>query len=426
MKNVMLVWALLWLPCAQAQASSNHSIAPGPMSLEQAWQLAEQNNLALKAARVELLAAEGRSEDARALLWNNPELFGEGTHRTIPQPELTSPTVREWKAGISQPFEIAGQQGYRRAAAREEVAAARYRVDETVRQVRADVERRFVQVLSLQSRIANERSALQLIESTATFAGKRVEAGEDNRLDANFAQVEAGRARSQLAALEDQLLQARAELGEIIQWPYGALPEAFGELEARTAPGSLEAFLIRAGERAHLRALQARENAASNRLDLERAARFPDVTLGLAVAREGPNEFRENVTTLTVSVPLPLFKRNAGNIAQARADLAKSQAERQAGERDIPAAVRTLWLRNQGLEARVAAIRESVLGKLQENQRLSQRALAEGEISLAQMVLVNRQLLEARRDLIDALTELRLTRVSLDLAAGTTPTTTTR
>ena len=57
---------------------------------------------------------------------------------------------------------------------------------------------------------------------------------------------------------------------------------------------------------------------------------------------------------------------------------------------------------------------------------MSQRALAEGEISLAQMVLVNRQLLDARRDLIDALTELRLTRVSLDLAAGTTPTTATR
>jgi outer membrane protein, heavy metal efflux system len=415
MKNLLLVSALLWALVAEAQRPV---IPPAPLTLGQAWLLAEQNSLSLKVARAELIAAEGRAEDASAPLWNNPEVSAERTHRTTPQPDLPTVTTREWAAAISQPFEIAGQQGYRRAAARGELEAARHQVEESLRQVRADVERRFVQVLSLQSRVANERTALQLIESTARFAGKRVEAGEDSKLDGNFAQVEAGRARSQLAGLEDQLLQARAELGEILQWPDSSLPEAAGELEPRVASPPLEQLLARATERAHLRTLLSREEAARNRLDLERAARFPDITLGLGVAREGPNDLREKVTTLTVSVPLPLFKRNAGNVAQASADLSKAQAERQAGERDIPAAVRTLWLRNRGLQARVDALRDTVLRTLEENQRLSQKALAEGEIGVSQIVLVNRQLLEARRELIDALTELRLTRISLEHAAG--------
>lgn len=416
MKNLMLVCAL-WAFAAQAQVDRSGS-KPAPLNLREAWQLAEQNNAALKSAQADLLAAEGRGEEARALLWNNPEISGERSHRQTPQADLPSTTTREWAAGISQPFEIAGQQGHRHAAAREDIEAARYQVDEALGQLRADVERRFVQVLSLQSRVANERSALQLIESTAAFARKRVEAGEDNRLDGNFAQVEAGRAQSQLAALEDQLLQARAELGEVIQWPHRSLPEVEGELQTAAPNSSLEQLLARADQRAQLRALMSREKAARSRLDLERAARFPDVTVGLAIAREGPSEFREKVTTLSVSVPLPLFKRNAGNIAQARADLAKVQAERQASERDIPAAIRTLWQRIQGLQARVESLREDVLRKLEENQRLSQKALSEGEIGISQMVLVNRQLLEARRDLIDALTDLRLARISLEQATG--------
>ena len=420
MKHVMLLWALLSLTCAQAQIAKP-ATASARLSLEQAWEMAERNNLTVLSARSELIAASGRTEDAQAPLFNNPELSAEVSHRKVPQPDVTSTTYREWAAAISQPFEIAGQQGYRQAAARAELEAAGYRVDEAVRQVRADVERRFVQVLSLQSRVAHEQAALQLIEATAITAEKRVAAGEDSRLDGNVARVEAGRARSQLGALEDQLLQARAELGEFIQWPGDNLPEVIGEIEPLVSPMPLSELIAGANDRAQLRALHARENAARNRLELERAARFPDVTVGLGIAREGPNDLRENVTTLTLSLPLPLFKRNAGNVAQARAELDKAQAERRAGERDIPASVRALWLRRQGLQERVAALRENVLLKLEENQRLSQRALAEGEISLTQVVLVNRQLLEARRDFIDAVTELRLATISLELAAGTSP-----
>jgi cobalt-zinc-cadmium efflux system outer membrane protein len=417
MKNWILVSALLWPLFVHAQ--TQHTITPAPgISLSEAWRLAEQNNVALLTARAELLASEGRVEGARSLLWNNPELSGEVSSRKVPDSSIVSTATREWAAGISQPFEIAGQQGHRRAAARAELEAATFQVEETVRQVRADVERRFVQVLSLQSRIANEREALQLIDSTASFAEKRVAAGEDNRLDGNFAQVEAGRARSQLAALEDQLLQARADLGEIVQWPGSTLPDAAGELDQDSPTPSLDEAVALARDRAQLRALRARENAARSRLDLERASRYPDVTVGIGVAREGPSDLRENVAIFTVSVPLPLFNRNATNVGQARTDLARVQAERQAGERDLPATARTLWLREQGLRARVQMLRESVLRRLEENQRLSRKALAEGEIGLAQMVLVTRQLVEARRDLLDALTELRVTRISLDQATG--------
>lgn len=391
-----------------------------PLTLTEAWRLGEQNSIKLKAANAAVVAAEGQAEDSRGLLWNNPEVSTEQVRRAAPATDLSSSTVREWTAGISQTLEIAGQQGYRREATRQELAKAQFLAQETQREIRAEIEGRFMKVLALQARIGIERDSLALIENTATFAGKRVAAGEDSKLDGNVALIEAGRARNQLGALTDQLFQARADLAELLQWSETTLPEVVGDLEVSTALSSLEGLLATAAERNQMKALQAREIAAKNRLDLELAARFPDVTLGFGVGREGPEVFREKVTLFTVSVPLPLFKRNAGNVAQARADLSNAQAERRAGERDIPANVRTLWHRLENLTARVKTLREGVLPALEENQRLSQKALREGEIGLAQQILINRQLLDGRRDFVEAITELRTTRIALEQAAGVT------
>ena len=418
MKKLFGTACLLWITAAHAQGTEMPVTPVKRLTLREAWTLAEQNSVSLKSARAAVVAAEGHAEDTRGLLWNNPELNAEGVRRQLPPSDIGTTTNREWGAGITQALEIGGQHGHRREAARQELIAAQLLAQEAEREVRADVERRFVQVLALQARIGIERDSLALIERTSSFAGKRVAAGEDSRLDGNVALIETGRARNQLGALMDQLLQARVELGEILQWPSATLPEVVGDLESRATVPTLDRLLETAADRSQLKALQAKEVAARSKLDLELAARIPDITVGLGVGREGPQEFRENIALLSVSVPLPLFKRNSGNVAQAQADLARAQAERQALERGQGANVRALWHRYQSLRNRVQTLRDAVLPALEENQRLSQQSLREGEIGVPQQVLVNRQLLDGRRDLLDAITELRLTRIALDQIAG--------
>lgn len=418
MKISLGVACLLWIAAAQAQVAEVALPPAKPLTLREAWLVAEQNNTSLKAARAAVVAAQGHAEDTRGLLWNNPELNAEGLRRKLPPSDLGVATNREWGAGITQALEIAGQHGHRREAARQELMAAQLLAREAEREVRAEVEKRFVQVLALQARIAVERDSLALTEQTSRFAGKRVSAGEDSRLDGNMALIEAGRARNQLAALADQLLQARVDLGELLQWPSATLPEVVGDLETSPTVPALDRLLESAAERSQLKALQAKEAAARSKLDLELAARVPDITVGLGVGREGPQEFRENVALFSVSVPLPLFKRNGGNVAQAQADFARAQADRQALERGQGAQVRALWQRHRSLVDRVRTLREAVLPALEENQRLSQQALREGEIGVPQQILVNRQLLEGRRDYLEAIAELRLTRIALDQVAG--------
>lgn len=396
----------------------NTAHAAGPLTLNEAWRLAESANPVLRATLASQDAAQGQLQDASALLYNNPQLSTDQTRRRVPQAGLPENRFYERTVGISQTFEIAGQAGHRREAASRELAAVTENIDETRRQIRAEVEQRFSRVLILQRRIDIEREALTAVNDAANAVRKRVAAGEDSRLDGNLATVEAERGRNQLAVLGEQLLQARAELAAALQLPAKSLPEVSGELRTTPPEASLDALLAASSQRPLLRALEHREQAARSRLGLERAAVFPDVTVGLSTGQEAPYESREKFTRLTVSIPLPLFRRNAAGIGKASTELTQAEIERQSTERDVLARVRTLWQRLDSLQARVKRLADSVLPALDENRRLSATAYRAGEIGLLQLLLVNRQLLEARRDYLDAVGEFIQTRIDLEQTAG--------
>jgi len=387
------------------------------LTLEEALGRGEEANPRLRAAQAEASALQGQLEDASALLWNNPTAAGEFGRRTVPN----DARQREYLVGISQAFEIAGQRGYRREEAERLLAAYAEQIRELRRQVRAEVSRRFLAVLALQVRIETERAVLKLTEDSAAIVDKRFRAGEDTRLQANVAEVEADRARNEVRSLEEQLVQARAELAALLQLAPTDLPAVRGELGAATPAYRLDELLGLVDARPQFRAFGHREEAARNRLALERASVFPDVTLGVGTGQEGPSDARERLTLFTVSVPLPLFRRNAAGIGRASADLTRTQIEREVAHRDARAQVIALWRNFESLGARVARLRDAVLPRLNENQQLSQRALRAGEIGIAELLLVNRQLLEAQRAYFAALTEHETTRVTLEEAAGWPP-----
>lgn len=392
--------------------------AAAPLTLDQAWQTAETANPELQSTRANLAAAQGQLADTQGLLWNNPQLYTERVRRDAPQAGLDNQRQREWNTSLSQAFEIGGQHGYRRVAAEQELAALRSALQETRRQVRAEVEQRFVRVLALQLRMATEQETLKLVEGAATVVKKRVAAGEDSRLDGNLAAVEAERGRNQLAALGEQLTEARAALASALQMPPESLPEVAGELPPAAARYTLDQLLASATHRPQLRAFEQREAAARNRLKLERASVYPDITLGVSSGLEGASETREKLVGVSVSLPLPLFRRNASGIGKATTELTQAQIERQAIGRDTLAQVRALWLKVESLRDRVGRLEKTVLASLDDNQRLSSISYRAGEIGLLQLILVNRQVFDGRRDLLDARTELRLATVALEAAAG--------
>ena len=394
------------------------SVSAQGITLGQAIERALAASPAIRTAAAELPAVEGELAEARAPFFNNPQVSGEVGSRDARQPAASNERSREWAVGLSQAFEIAGQQRFRRETALQNREAAEQNVAEARAQTIFDVSERFVKVLSLQTRIPSEEQTLALIDRSAAVIKRRVDAGEDSILDANLAAVEAERARNNVAVLQEQLIQARADLAASVQWPAGETLEAVGTLDDVPAARALDELVAAASARPLLRFLDSRERAARSRLALERALVYPDVTLGITHAREGPNDTRERVTLFSVSVPLPFWRRNQAGIGRARSELTQVEIERQSTVRQVEAQVRALWARRQNLIQRVANLNAALLPRLAQNQELTRKAFDAGELGLVPLLLANRQLVEAQRDLIDARTELRLATTALEAAAG--------
>jgi cobalt-zinc-cadmium efflux system outer membrane protein len=66
----------------------------------------------------------------------------------------------------------------------------------------------------------------------------------------------------------------------------------------------------------------------------------------------------------------------------------------------------------------VQRLQQTVLPTLIDNLRLSEKSQRAGQIGVLDVIVVNRQALDARRDLLEALSEYHTTRFALQAAAG--------
>ena len=391
---------------------------PAVLTMDEAMNLAEANSPALRSALSQVGTAQAEHQEARSLLWNNPQLSVEGRRRSLSQSGMGYTIRSDAGVGLSQTFEIGGQPGARRNATQSALEATRQTVEQTRREVKQEAAKRFIEVLTLKARIASEGAGADLLRQASDTVAKRVKAGEDTRLDGNLALVESERAANQLAQSRDELMQARASLATALRLPAASLPDAAGSVPASDTPYSLDQLLAAVDQQPRVRAAVARERAAESRLDLERAARMPDVTVGLSHSPERGLDGTDRITTLSVSVPLPLFKHNDAAVARATTELEQSRIELQALRRDSEASVRVLWQRLEQLRQRAKRLEAVVLPALLDNQRLSLAALRAGEINVSQFLLARRQALEAQRDLAAAQAQAVLVRIELEGAAG--------
>ena len=86
--------------------------------------------------------------------------------------------------------------------------------------------------------------------------------------------------------------------------------------------------------------------------------------------------------------------------------------------RDAESNVRRLWSRLTSQRERVLRLQRTMLPASIDNQQLASRSRSAGQIGLLEQLQINRQALDAERELNDALSEYRSTQIELELAAG--------
>ena len=173
------------------------------------------------------------------------------------------------------------------------------------------------------------------------------------------------------------------------------------------------ALLATVDRRPEVRALQAQLQEAEAEVRLAQGLAWPEVTPGVRYERDQG----DHVLWAGLRISLPVFDR--GRQLQAASQV---RANRLRGEIDA----RKRLLRNQLQSAlvlhelRLAAVSELTTNsdRLADNDALARRSYEAGQIGLAELLLLRRETVEARREWLDRLLELAQTRAELDSLAG--------
>jgi len=385
-----------------------------PLSLDDALALASAQSPHIAAASWEVRAREGRA--LQAGLRPNPEIAAE-LEEFAGTGSLSGFDASESTLLVAQRIETAGKRHRRRKAAAIHADVAAWEHEATRLRVVTSVERAFYRVLAAQERIALMEELVGVARSSLDATARLVSAGASSPVERVRAELEVSTLEVDLATTRRALDAARADLAATWGGTSTSFGRVVGSLEDTSVPPSLETTRSWLARNPELllwdREIERREAV----VDLESARRIPDVTFGAGLRYLA--EVRDAGLVAGVSLPLPVFDRNQGNLAAARSDLRKAHHERRATEARLAAELERAHLELAARHEETRELRASILPRAQEAFDGVRRGHAQGRFRSVDVLDAQRRLFELRLREVDALRAYHAAEAELHGLTGT-------
>ncbi|NWC86473.1 TolC family protein [Pseudomonas reactans] len=399
--RTLLGAAALWAAASVAQAQT--------LTLDTALQTAFANNPDLAAAQWDIDIAQGGRQQAGLI--PNPVASWDV--------EDTRRDSRTTSIKISQALELGGKRGARIDVATRAQDAAALNLEQRRNTLRAEVIENYYGALRAQERLELAQRSMSVAERGLAVADGRVTAGKASPVEATRAQVQLSETRLELNRAQIGLTDAYRRLAAST----GSATADFQAVAAQTQftpslPTATQ-LLTRLEQTAELRLaeLNILQNEAS--VVLEKAQRIPD--LDVSIGSQYDASVRERVNLVGVSMPIPLFNRNQGNVlaASRRADQARDL--RNAAELRLRTETRQaldLW---QSANTEVRAFNQQILPAAQSAVDSATRGFEMGKFSFLDVLDAQRTLIAARTQYLTATAQatdawVRIERIYGDLA----------
>lgn len=414
------VAALLALPVqAQAQSSQRPPQTASPAvptagrlvitSPQQAVELALARAPVLRSASAGVRAAQG--DRVQAGLRPNPEvsISGDGFGGTRAYGGIRS---LETTATLSQRLEVGGQRRSRIRAADDALALAALDSQAVRLDLIREVTRILAEAVAAQRDIDIAQERLRLANEVIRATQARVEAGRDALAQQRRAEVARETAQVALGRAQQNADIAARNLAALLAAPAVQVNAAratwFDDLGPQ--PASAPNMAADQLDRSRLEALTTQRRSE---LEHQRRLAIPDISVsgGVRYYRDGGGDA---AFVLGLSVPLPVFDRNQGNIMRAGAEVARAEADAERGRLYLDASMAESERRLEEAWRAASALRRNALPAAQEAARHARDGYAEGKFSLLEVLDAQRALSDVREELNTA--QLAVQQVRADIA----------
>lgn len=379
---------------------------PPNLSLEQALDEAEARSPAIIAARSGVTASEARLRQSGFRL--NPELSVE-VENFLGTGDVGLLAGTETTVAVNQRLDLGGRRAARQAVARAELAAQQLRLSIARADLALQVREQFARAITARDRLRLAEDTEARARELARIAGVLVESGRDPPLRAIRARSAAAQAAAELEAARAEERSTRTLLASFFGMTTPPEALAGGLVDLSPQPVDPEQSLdVRLADLERLIAeANLRQQLTSTRLD-------PAVGVGVRhFAQTG-----DVALVAGLSMPLPFFDQNRGNIDAARADISAAEARRAGQLATVTVRVQNAISNVDAAEARVRALEGSAVPEAFEGLRLTQIAYREGRATLLELLDAQNAYTSAQSGLLDARLALALATAELGRVAA--------
>jgi cobalt-zinc-cadmium efflux system outer membrane protein len=364
---------------------------PAPSTLAEFVDLAERSHPKLRAARAAVEAARGKAVQAK--LYPNPLISGGS-------PQIAGPES-QWFGYGSQDLVTAGKLRLSQQAALREVQKAEYELIRARFDVLKEVRQSFYALLVSQRRVEIYKLLLDIAKRSYDIGSELAKAGEGTKADVLFWSIERDRAEVRLLNSSVYIETGRRQLAAAIALPRADVGEIQGDIFQRTPLfdlKNLQEAIVQAN--AKPRAAEARVAQAQWALERAVVQPIPNINVMGGYQRQvGPAQ-EQALAQLTMAVPL--FDRNQGNIRSARADIATSRADLRSIELDLATQAAQVIASYRTAQRLVEWYEQYILPKARETVQLTQQLYARGEVTFLSLLQAQRILTETELAFVEA------------------------
>jgi cobalt-zinc-cadmium efflux system outer membrane protein len=392
-----------------ASVTAGPALAQGahPLTLAEALSLAEKQNLDLQAARA--LRAVALAGVRIAGQRPNPTVFFSAL-RDTPHESLF----------FDQPLEIGGRRGKRIELAKQEGALTDADISSRARQVRRNVREAYF-ALAFTRRVTSEKLEIaKLAARLKEIAQARFEAGDIPRMEVTQAELELARANAeaQVAKREEQIALTR--LNVLLNEPATTAWDLASELDVGPQPFSLEELVGKASNsNAEIARLAQEARVEQSRTSLLKAERIPNLGLefGLDFNNPGPGGFKEGGRG-QISVELPIFTRNQGEIARSSAALSAIELESSAKRRAVAGQVESAYYELNARQAEVMLYKQSLVPATKQLEQLAEESYRAGKANILTVLGAERDVRQVESEYLNSLLAMQNSFAALEETVG--------
>lgn len=315
----------------------------------------------------------------------------------------TRNATRQTTLQLNQEIELGGKR-----AARIEAADAFYsRSDAELAtkqsEIHANVVAAFYEVLVAQERVALAKSSVEIGELALDAASKRVKAGKSSPVEQTKSSVAAATAKIELVQATTQLSNSRKRLSALWADNTPGFDRVTGDVTNIPAVNTLENLAPLIDSAPTIKLAKFEISAREAITEIERSKAIPNITISLGMVDN--REIGLNQALLGLSIPIPVFDRNQGNVQEAISRKYKAEDELIALRNKIQTNLTTQYEKLSAARQASLSLQNDILPNAQSAFDAANRGFSLGKFNFLDVLDAQRTLYQAKSQYINALLE---------------------